>query len=1620
MKLWKKYKGCFLAFILMISMIGSVSFVSGAFAQETDEKEATTEFTEVTQETSTTEITTTQKKQAKIQTQSENQPFDMECTFDGKILDNTKGNVADNWNVADSKTLKVTLTKNREVNVDSAKKYYVCLKVPDMFYFNGLPDASKINGVSDVKIIKNTTPKVNNSAGSTIDLEKFSAYSGEIRLEINPTVEVITITDIGISCNEQLIGYVGGSQTINSLIGMSVVKVDKSKDIQSFGENDEEKIADCRITEENVTSGSLSGTGLKNVMSITGFNTEPIDQQDVTLGSAGKIAYAGGTAGANEQVYKEMTVVFHCPYILDNENQAHYLKFDLDDTALSNNKQGSKQGYKLDKKAEYNESNHTITYTFKDIYLGGHTNLFYSPNFSWPEDMDVDQIKSKIEIKGADWEISNQTCYTGAGATLRRSYSPTKHAYYIPEQVDVAMTSSAQASKDQKIAKRYLYQGLTREKGNEGTLGFFDVHNNGSIKSPELNIRFSFNTDPDSKGKYYVTRVNLPVDQNTKGTDVEYILTNDSTEIKGTIHYTNKTSFACNVKDLRTKSGVDGTYYIKDLSYTTQLKEGTMYHAETAHLNRNREKDSGLFFGYIEGELNQTATAKMTIASKDGETKITADNKRQIESTETSWISSDDYIAYGLTKMQVNGDNTQYITAGDSTKLNFGASISTEEYSMNDNGKVNGYHVFRDGIMYICLPKDVSIAGKEQVKVTQESRNISIDHINVRKVDNSECTVNDTEAQWWQIEVEGINALKSTFSVEVQLSTNNQMKGIVWNFRNCVGIRVKDQKVSWAAASNQTQIYQDITKLTKSDNVGIRALGNSLKTNENPDKLGICFYNSSVTVKLNIARAEARLGVETALQADNSSQSQNLKITDKKTKINYDVKISSNDGGYANDFSYYIPIVSSKSAIDVDGLVAKNEFNLQLQSALEIKDVNGKIMSDDESPYEVTYTTKSNLNSTTIREDDVEWKSGTAVTDYSEVTAIRIVTKQNKFINNGETYEFISKLGYDGDDFDQMAGKKVQWRSFGHYTYTRNNAQTTNTYPSQDNMITIGYQKDLSGSEKNIMLDTADTAKDPASEVINIEPTFKKLQELKIKKIEVSGGTQLIGEDPKNLTGTQANNKFKITCKINQGSESVLLPSNMNNTNWTVEANEKIKLTVNVYYSKAMTDAVTPRYVKLTIGNDDIDMIYQINLKRIIQVANATGSGITAGEIYQVPKLDPTKTCSISQNSSFTGLYVVNSFVSGNFKNQMITWKKDNVETNLPNKTTVIMMPISEDNRVEGYWYYKSQGGKSKIDLKEFVKMSGKETYNYDTSTTTGTTLRYLFVVNFGRADASVGNYKLAFGAEGISDDNKFDDVELPVTLEAKTTYSLDVSNVEDSELTKNISYKINKSKGNDSYSQGKTLALVITPEEVDNLPADVYLSDGENKYTRTKDNQFIIPIGTIEDGTKKLTLKSDMFPEKEITYKFKAQLYLVNSNDSKSALSGEKIGEEKKLEFTKKQTVIPSLKVTGTQVATISDWSGGQDIQISMKNITTNEKTLIVTPYIGITGIQKATDLLSSVSGVFQFENGIGTYDSTKTATNKLVLNSSIRSGTYRLIFEVKDKDGETELTVPYYIIVK
>lgn len=130
----------------------------------------------------------------------------------------------------------------------------------------------------------------------------------------------------------------------------------------------------------------------------------------------------------------------------------------------------------------------------------------------------------------------------------------------------------------------------------------------------------------------------------------------------------------------------------------------------------------------------------------------------------------------------------------------------------------------------------------------------------------------------------------------------------------------------------------------------------------------------------------------------------------------------------------------------------------------------------------------------------------------------------------------------------------------------------------------------------------------------------------------------------------------------------------------------------------------------------------------------------------------------------------------------------------------------------------------------------------------------------------------------------------------------------------------------------------------------------------------------------------SDTYPEEAIEYKFNGQLYLANT--AEASLNGKAACSPITVNFHKAEKKEPAIKVSGTQVATRAEWAVGAVISIQVQNISQDAK-VTVKAYRG-------------------------------TTANKLILNSTVQTGTYRLEFDVKDQTDKTILNVPYYIIVK
>ena len=567
------------------------------------------------------------------------QAFSLGVTFDGvKLRESEENHITNDWSTTDAKTMEVIVQRNKSFDVDSNKKYVLCLKTSDIFYFTGLPDISKITGTEDIAMIQNEAPVINTAWGETQKLSSFSPYSGEIRIEINPSVDRITIPNIGINYNVELVGYTGNTQTIANPVSVSIKSIDKNKDIKNSS-NDFRALQSINIDAIDITTLNVT-IDSNNYSSF--YSTD--DFKNMNEGTKGKlntdnkISFYLRVNKLRPQLYKKLVLVLNCPYI-EIDGEKHYLSFDENSTALTDNKIGTQRRFKLSKKAEYNPEEHTITYTFENIYLFQWQTIAYSPNFYWPEELDKN-ITDNYTIKNYRWEIVEQECYTGSQGSCPKVYnnSGNTNIVYMPSYIDVLLQSSNEANGKTGLPLAYINKDNTRENGiNE--LGFFDIENNGTQDTPEVLIKVKFNMNDKATAQYYVSKLIGPSGKE-ETIAVNYTLTNGTSSISGTQEIKSSNSkLILNIQDFRTNSKVGNDYYIGEVSYKTVLRGNSVYHDTVTHSYAYRSNIAGLFSGAIEGNVGGQAYAQMSISSVDGITPLTKDGKTEITAVEKSTIS---------------------------------------------------------------------------------------------------------------------------------------------------------------------------------------------------------------------------------------------------------------------------------------------------------------------------------------------------------------------------------------------------------------------------------------------------------------------------------------------------------------------------------------------------------------------------------------------------------------------------------------------------------------------------------------------------------------------------------------------------------------------------------------------------------------------------------------------------------------------------------------------------------------------------------------------------------------------------------------------------------------------
>lgn len=1550
----------------------------------------------------------------------EDQPYSIKATFGGSELNEGENDLG-TWSDG-TKALNITLTRNTDVPVDSGKTYVLSMSVSGVLYFNGIPKAENITGVEEVSFKKNAAPQVITGSGAASNYSRFSPYSGEIRMRLNATVNTVDIQNLGVNFDPQLVGYRTKNELANAL-NIKVVSVDSdnlgydasSSNVQTLLERDA-----TSVTMKNSQASSRPGT-VRMFVSNDGFITDTTRvNQAVKISKGGTVSYSLGGNNMTPQVHGKLVIVLGCPYVTSSDGVKHYLGFNKNDPAILSNVQGTRAGFHMDSPAIVDEENHTITYTFTNVLNSEWSNFVASPRFSWPSDLSAEKSDdNSYQISGLSWEVTTHTSYLGAQSTLFAPESgelkPGGGATFVPDSVDLKLQSTAEAPKGDgysNLAKFKPSSKLT-DGSSTGALGFFDLHNDGVAATPEVKVEFNFNAGDSDGATYRVTRVNLPVGDNSSGTTVSYELSNGSTVVSGGYTYgaSSNNYIACAVAALRSAQKVGSDYYISKVSYTTKRLTSGVYHTGVVDgdSSRFRSREPGLFSGWISGSIGQSASATMAISSTDG-SSLTSGNDSHLEATEVSTISDDNSTVPWVTAATVDGSKSSNITAGQSTDVALSFNVTDEEYSYSKS--INGYRVIENPTLYICLPEGAVIAGKDQATLD------SMKATNVTLLPGSEITVNGVKAQWWEVRFDNANfSSYSAKSIKIQISTSRLMSSATWDFNNAIAFRMRGQYAKSANSAVSAGPYNTVSALTASTMPpAIQALGSALSNDSDANgKLGLVYWKNAESRTLNISRAEAKLDVSTSLsqKGQTASAGESTKVTDETSTLDYGVNVSSSEGGTASEFSYYIPIVKKGASLDASAFVTGNNYSLELMGEVNItgSNANGTALTD--IPFNVFYTTEPNLTSSNIQTlGSDKWKTAAQLgDDFSQVTAVKIATKDDgegnaSTIWPGSSFTFAFKLGYDNSqkDFAANAGRSVAWRTFGHYTYTLSSgSETTNTYPSGVNSVKLGYISDRTKSPIDVTLDAGKGTTVNAS--LDLDQSFALGGPFWIKKITTSS-LKLTDDDPSSFSGANANETFRIRFGLNDGTPRLL--SQGAGGIFTIGANEDVKANIGIDFSAALSETAVPRYVDVSFGNADIDITVRINLVREYTPAAATDAGVEAGEHYSVPAVNSD--VSVASNSAFTAVFPINGFVPSNYRAQKLKWKAaDGSATAMPDGATVIMVGLKENNTPASYWLYRSTGA-SEIDLKQFKNMDDGSSFTYDTTSSSAKSLKYLFVVDFSHAKAGTGSYKIAFGADPVDGAGTFTDVDETVTLIDPGTYVLEASGDK-------LAYTVNPANGDESFLSGKTLALVVSPASGTMLPADARLSDGESTYSRNTKGEFVVPIGSIASGSKSLSLVSSQLPMEGANYKLDAKLMLVGSTVPTSPDAGTPVGNAQlTLDVVKSDK--PSISVSGTRAATVADWGGGQPIALKVQDVPEGA-SVIVTAYQGLIGNVKVTDLLSSVDGRFTIKNGSGTYNPSEKSAGKLWLSSAAKPGTYRLVFEVK-KDSATLLTVPYAIIVR
>jgi len=462
-----------------------------------------------------------------------------------------------------------------------------------------------------------------------------------------------------------------------------------------------------------------------------------------------------------------------------------------------------------------------------------------------------------------------------------------------------------------------------------------------------------------------------------------------------------------------------------------------------------------------------------------------------------------------------------------------------------------------------------------------------------------------------------------------------------------------------------------------------------------------------------------------------------------------------------------------------------------------------------------------------------------------------------------------------------------------------------------------------------------------------------------------------------------------------------------------------------------------PKYKKYSIsGVPSVE-----NLTITIKISGADQiAGITAAVAEKRQYGDVKKTeILVSRDSAFTASYSIFGYNASIYQDLSLQFAY------LPKDATILMMDKTDEERVT-YWHYTAEGTEETVPLTQFRRMG---TENERFTDIARRNMTYQFLVDYSwTAEGSAHNPEMQLVAtiRGGNPAGLIPELsslyEAPeVTLADAETFALErVTTTTASPMSQTVKLHYSDSDGAASRWEDRADTLVLTYVGEEPLPEDLILQsraylDGQDRYvanqwmlTNSDGKQcFFIPLYDLDlSNLYALTLRSNQFPVKAVSYLFDIEWVYSRSGRSESPLGGDVVAE------------LTETNGNGVPVKTSLEFRKEKDFVPAAKPYTQNDQHLF-TPGSSFTLLVDTVverEFIDSVSFkvelMFQTDSEDGEY--AKTGWNKYLPKPDVDKDTNSVTIPLSADLGvgnfcvmtsviygnETVLKVPYYVIIK